>query len=618
MSASNKKRGSALEQSVEVETPEQVVFAYTVAGVGSRAAAALIDYAICLVFFLVTFFLSAVSGVAFSRILGARTSGEWMLALVGLLLFAVVWGYYVLFEGLADGQTPGKRAMGLRVVQDGGFSISFAASAVRNLVRAIDILPGPYAVGLLSVILSKSGKRLGDYAAGTMVVQERAVQAPTASEPTAAGSAQQMAMPLTAQLSDDEYSLLERYLARRGSLDQQRRVEFDSQILNRLRDRLPPGDSSAEVLPQLYSQEKALRSRGVASRSDRGAAREQHSIVAEGAGRWNTFSRTVAEARARGMAKMGEEEVAELAAQYREISTDLARLRTASRGRETDAAFYLSRLVAQGHNLLYKQRQLVPLLIWNFLAVSVPREVRRSARYILLSALLFFGPMVAAHVAIVRNPLSAALVLPREMLNRAETALEREQRGGGFLPEAVAKQRGAYLASAITTNNVSVTFRAFALGITAGIGTALILLFNGVSIGAALGLFQNHDALHLILSFVMPHGVLELSAIVIAGGAGLLIGSAFLLPGALTRREALVVRGRRAIRLIAATTLMLVAAGLIEGFVSPRHLPLGYAIAIGAATGVLAVLYFMAGRGNEAGAPNEDFGYSDERAFSSR
>jgi uncharacterized RDD family membrane protein YckC len=152
----------SLEQQVDVETPEQVVISYTIAGVGSRSAAALLDYALCVLLILVL----VVAGINLASIKG---TGAWAIALLMLVGFVVFWGYYVLFEGLWDGQTPGKRQLGLRVVRDGGYSVTFGASAVRNLLRIVDGQPGlSYGVGLLSVVLSRSGKRLGDYAAGTI------------------------------------------------------------------------------------------------------------------------------------------------------------------------------------------------------------------------------------------------------------------------------------------------------------------------------------------------------------------------------------------------------------------------------------------------------------------
>ena len=180
-------RPASLEQQVDIETPEQVIFSYTIAGVGSRAAAVMLDYLIITV-------LSIAISLLFSLavdVIGLKGRGEgsvfgsWAAAVFFFLLFVLQWGYFVAFEAFWDGQTPGKRRLGIRVVQDGGYSVSVSASAVRNVVRILDMQPGAaYAVGIVSAALSKNGKRLGDMAAGTMVVQERVMHiAPAPASP---------------------------------------------------------------------------------------------------------------------------------------------------------------------------------------------------------------------------------------------------------------------------------------------------------------------------------------------------------------------------------------------------------------------------------------------------
>ena len=166
----------SLDNTVDVETPEQVVFSYSLAGVGSRALAAFVDYMICFALLMgVIIMTSLVFTGAIART-GAAALSAWGGAFLILAQFAILWGYYVLFEGLNDGRTPGKKWLGLRVVEDGGFSVSFAASAARNLARIIDMQPVFfYAVGLISVVASKRGKRIGDMIAGTIVVRERHV-----------------------------------------------------------------------------------------------------------------------------------------------------------------------------------------------------------------------------------------------------------------------------------------------------------------------------------------------------------------------------------------------------------------------------------------------------------
>jgi uncharacterized membrane protein SpoIIM required for sporulation len=174
------------------------------------------------------------------------------------------------------------------------------------------------------------------------------------------------------------------------------------------------------------------------------------------------------------------------------------------------------------------------------------------------------------------------------------------------------------MASQIIANNILVTYGAFLFGITAGVGTVLILLFNGVLIGGFAGFYAGTGAGAQLLSFVAPHGVLELTAICISGAAGLHLGMAILLPGPLTRRQALVARARRAVTLIAGTSLMLVIAGAIEGLISPRVWPLEAKLAVAAATGVLMITFFSLGRGSQPDVEEETFAYSDARALISR
>lgn len=555
-----------LDQRVDVETPEQVVLSYTIAGIASRGAAALIDYAVLSVMML----LLVLAIVPFASQL---RSIAWPLAIFTVVAFCIYWGYYVLFEGLWDGQTPGKRQLGLRVVRDGGYSITFGASAVRNLVRFIDMQPGvvfgAYSIGILSAVLSRSGKRLGDYAAGTIVVRERAVAISSGdSPPVTATTAAEPAGALAAALTDDEYALLDRYMARRNSLDVNRRAQFAEQLAVRFRDRLPGvSGSDSAVLATLYEHERAARARGAAGRSGTGAAREQNAIVAAGAARWRDFATMLTVAQQRGLGSMSEAEVSAFVARYRELAGDLARLQTASKGREIDSVFYLSRLVAGGHNLLYRERRLTATAAWEYLTILVPRELRRSALPIGIAALLLFGPTAISWVAVVRDPDVAKQFLPQSMLDRASGGVERARKHEGYIADF--GELRPLAATGIMTNNINVTYLAFAGGILGGLGTVAALVFNGIQFGGVLGLYQHYGILPLILAFVAPHGVLELSAISIAGGGGLLIASALLLPGAMTRREALVIRGRRAIRLIAASTLLLVVAGTLEGFVSP-------------------------------------------------
>jgi uncharacterized membrane protein SpoIIM required for sporulation/uncharacterized RDD family membrane protein YckC len=591
----------ALDQQVAVETPEQVLLSYTIAGIGSRSAAALID---TMLWAALVFLVLAAAG-AFSGHL--TRSSSWAVALLLLIAFAIFWAYFVLFEGLWDGQTPGKRQLGLRVVRDGGYSVGFAASAIRNLIRVIDMQPGgTYGIGIVCAVLSPTGKRLGDYAAGTMVVRERAITIGTGAPPSDVLGPDTTEMPPAAVLTDDEYALLDRYMERRNSIDAVRRAELAQQLVVRFRDRAPGltgGDSA--VLVRLHELERRARARGAPAHSGKGAAREQNAIVARGTPRWREFAALLASAQHRGLGAMSEAEVSDFVSRYRELAGDLARLQTAARGRELDSLFALSRLVAAGHSLLYRGHSLTWRSVWDYMTITVPAEIRRSVIPIGLAAAFLFVPAAIAWVSIVRHPALANQLIPAGMIDRAEHGAEWDRSGKGYvqIPDSIRP----VAASGIMSNNIWVSTLTFAGGIAAGAGTLYTLTANGIELGAVMGLYQSKGILSLIVRFIAPHGVLELSAITLAGAAGLLIGSALLLPGTMTRREALVVRGRRAIRLIAATVFLLVVAGSLEGLVSPiPSWPLAWKLYVSAATVVFLVVYVYGRRTARAdGVPGD-------------
>jgi uncharacterized membrane protein SpoIIM required for sporulation/uncharacterized RDD family membrane protein YckC len=616
------------EQQVDIETPEQVVVSYTIAGVGARAAAALIDYAIiwALIIGFWALLIMLANAIApgpdtTAETSAAQSSGAWAVSLVILISFAIQWGYYVLFEALWDGQTLGKRRLGIRVVQDGGYSVSFAASAVRNIARVVDMQPVFfYSVGIVSAAISKSGKRLGDMMAGTIVVRERLSKA-TKLEAHAAEATTELAT----SLSDADFVLLDRFVGRLESLDGDRRRTITAQLVDRFRAEIASsGSPPLASLLALHEREKAARAAGAAPRGATGAERERNAIVARGAERWSAFAKMLADAQKRGLRSMTEKEVSDLVASYREVATDLARLRTASRATHDSAAigsdtlFYVSRLVGAGHNLLYRQRQLSWRTIANFAFVSMPRELRRSAIPIFGAALLLFGPMGVTYGVVVGHPVLVERLLPPSMIDRAEDGVARARSGDKtYIP--IKDFERPVMASRIIANNVQVTYAVFAFGITAGILTIWMLIYNGVSIGAALGLYASKGIVNQIGEFVLPHSVFELSAICIAAGGGLLIASALLLPGEYTRSEALVIKGRRAIRLIAVSTVLLLFAGTIEGLISPRtDIPLWVKWSIAGACAAALIAYVSLGWRTVDEGAGEEFAYSEPRALISR
>ena len=145
-----------MNEQLSIETPEQIDISFQKAGIGSRFYAALIDTLLLGLILFVGYYVNR----NFMRELG-DVLGNWLGALGGIIVFALFWGYYMVYEVTTNGQSLGKRALGLRVIKDGGYPIGFADSAVRNLVRLVDFLPFFYGAGLLAMLITKDWQRLG-------------------------------------------------------------------------------------------------------------------------------------------------------------------------------------------------------------------------------------------------------------------------------------------------------------------------------------------------------------------------------------------------------------------------------------------------------------------------
>jgi uncharacterized RDD family membrane protein YckC len=212
---------AALDNTTEVETPERIRFRYRAAGPVRRCFAWLVDVVIRAgILFVVSVIIMVVSAIKMDD-LAQGSQG-----VVLLVMFALEWGYYVAFETLWSGGSPGKRAFGLRVVKEGGFPIGFYDSVLRNLLRAADFLPFGYVVGLTVMVGDKRFRRLGDRVAGTMVVVEDQVRVGESlklNPPATPGELE--ALPPRPPLSADELEAVELFL-RRADLSPPRRQEL--------------------------------------------------------------------------------------------------------------------------------------------------------------------------------------------------------------------------------------------------------------------------------------------------------------------------------------------------------------------------------------------------------
>lgn len=166
-----------LDETLNIDTPENVTFDYDIAGIGSRFIAALIDTLIILALQVVVnmlmFAILSSTGAVQGGLDEIGSLGAWVIALFGLVSFLFLWGYYIFFEMLWSGQTPGKKTVHLRVIRTDGTPITLTESVVRNLVRLVDFLPAFYGIGTIAIFINRQTRRLGDLAAGTLVVREK-------------------------------------------------------------------------------------------------------------------------------------------------------------------------------------------------------------------------------------------------------------------------------------------------------------------------------------------------------------------------------------------------------------------------------------------------------------
>jgi uncharacterized membrane protein SpoIIM required for sporulation len=273
-------------------------------------------------------------------------------------------------------------------------------------------------------------------------------------------------------------------------------------------------------------------------------------------------------------------EVREFGRLYRRTAADLAIAREEVRDRRL--VNYLNHLVGRAHGAIYRNESSGFGVFLDFFRYEFPAVFRQSFRYILTSFELFILAAAFAWSASLIDENFADQIAPRL---RQDIAAHHNW-------TASVNEANPIATTSIQTNNINVTFMAFAGGLLIGLGTIWVLIQNGLLLGMVMGLCMRYKFWDIPI-FISAHGVIELTAIFIAGGAGLMIGKALLMPGDLRRIDALVTNGLQAIKLILGCIPMLLIAGLIEGFISPAHIPASIKFTISGMTALAMVAYFL-------------------------
>lgn len=291
----------------------------------------------------------------------------------------------------------------------------------------------------------------------------------------------------------------------------------------------------------------------------------------------------------RRVARLEAPEVDELVALYQQASGHLAYARTSFRDPALLAR--LTSVVARANAAVYGRRARASAALARFVGASFPAAVWVCRRAIAAAAACLLVPAVAVGVWLAGSERALDVAIP-EATQEALLASEFE--------DYYSSGPASHFSARVTINNIQVSAIAFALGALVVPGAAL-LAANGVNVGQAGGLFVAEGQGGQFFGLILPHGLLELTAVAVAGGAGLRIGWALLVPGDRTRAAALAEEGRRAVALVLGTALAFAVAGLIEGFVTPAPLPTAVRVGVGVAVEALFLLWVI-GRGRVAAA----------------
>lgn len=247
---------------------------------------------------------------------------------------------------------------------------------------------------------------------------------------------------------------------------------------------------------------------------------------------------------------------------------------------------YLGQLVSDAHAAIYSHTQ--KRSIWRYLTASLPAKLRKNGPYILTSTAMFLLAVLVSFAVTVSRPSYASAFLPAEYAGITPESIQSGDTGGEW--------SGAIMSNYIMVNNIRVSVLALGLGLTFGIGTAYVLITNGLMLGGLAGLYFLAGRSLLFWSLILPHGVLELTAICMAGGAGLRIGYSLIRPGLYRHRDALLLSARGALGPMVLAAVLLVIAAFIEGFFTPSDISETGKLIFAAFTALPLIFYLRLGR----------------------
>lgn len=282
----------------------------------------------------------------------------------------------------------------------------------------------------------------------------------------------------------------------------------------------------------------------------------------------------------KGVKALPSQEVKNFLHIFRQCSHHLAYART--HYPQSNVVKYLNSLVGKSHNHVYAVKKLSLGSLFKYVYYGFPKLLKEHKWFVIGSFGFFLLGFIVSLLMVYYNTNNAGLFLPESFIQGA----------GSGQSKSASQWNYPLMSSYIMVNNISVSLRAFVFGITLGLGTMYVLFFNGAMLGALTALMYMKGNPINYWSLILPHGVIELTAIFISGAAGLIIAKSMLLPGEYSRKHSLIHGTKRAISLMMGVVLMLVIAGIIEGFFTPLNISEITKLSFAAVTAVLLAIYF--------------------------
>lgn len=264
---------------------------------------------------------------------------------------------------------------------------------------------------------------------------------------------------------------------------------------------------------------------------------------------------------------------------FRRSSHHLAYARTHYPG--SSVVSYLNSLISKCHSHVYAVKKISPSSLLKYIAYDFPRLLKEYRWFVISSFSFFAIGVILSMILVMINMNNASMFLPADLI----TAVKSGKAGG-------TPWNNPLMSSYIMVNNISVALKAFVMGITLGIGTIYVLFFNGALVGALTVLIYNYGNPINYWSLILPHGIIELTAIFISGAAGLIIAKSILLPGEYSRKHSLIKGAKESISLVIGIIFMLIIAGIIEGFFTPLNIPELPKLIFAAISAVILTAYF--------------------------